>query len=290
MNHDVHQTRLSPLVEGYVRENVSFAVITGSGDNFFRADLALCTWLHHVPDSSLFFFSDKAGTSTRRGHWVEDKLPDGVTFTGEQVEAKGYTLSWIKAQFRFLFGLDYIIREDRKLATQKRWFLLIDDDTFVNLDGLVTRLLELDGQGSRGGGRYLADKGWGGAGHFFDRHASDTLLAKMRTKCIDPYMVRSFHASDNTLVKCAPQMNLKLSTEPYMSHCQACKVRENMLTGRHVTMHVKRDVAKPPLLAAWRIRLYYQVCRGCLMEAMFLRPMHAHRLCTSGTLQPTSFS
>ena len=256
-----HKTTLGRDTAEYLRERVSFAVITGSADGFFRADLALCTWLAHVPDSSLFFFTDRANTSDgRRGHWVSDSLPEGVTFTKQQVESKGYTLPWIKAQFRFLFGVKHIIEEDRARGTNKQWFLLVDDDTFVNLDGLVVKLKEYDVHGSGGAGRYLSDKGWGGAGHFFDRRASETLLKKMRSHCIDPYMVRSFHASDETLVKCAPQMGLKTSTEKTMSHCHANKLREAMLTGRHVSMHVKRDVAKPRYLAAWRTRLYYQVC------------------------------
>eukprot|EP01061_Rhynchopus_euleeides_P037881 TRINITY_DN65181_c0_g1_i2.p1 TRINITY_DN65181_c0_g1~~TRINITY_DN65181_c0_g1_i2.p1 ORF type:complete len:434 (+),score=154.26 TRINITY_DN65181_c0_g1_i2:138-1439(+) len=253
-------TTLSAQTLPYLRQYVSFAVITGSAENFFRADLALCTWLRHVPDSSLFLFADKAALSEgRRGHWVEDHLPDGVTFTKQQVEAKGYTLPWIKAQFRFLFGLDYIIREDRQAGSQKRWFLLVDDDTFVNLDGLVVKLKEFDSRRGARHGRYLSDKGWGGAGHFFDRQASETLLKGMRSACIDPYMVKSFHASDETLVRCAPAMGLKTDREATMSHCHANRIREGMLTGRHVTMHVKRDVAKPHYLAAWRMRLHYQV-------------------------------
>eukprot|EP01059_Diplonema_ambulator_P006118 TRINITY_DN15896_c0_g1_i2.p1 TRINITY_DN15896_c0_g1~~TRINITY_DN15896_c0_g1_i2.p1 ORF type:complete len:407 (+),score=57.35 TRINITY_DN15896_c0_g1_i2:82-1302(+) len=243
----------------YIRDFVSMAVTTGSGDGFFRADLGLCTWMYHVPASSLYFFTDKAYLAEgRRGNWVEDVLPEGVTFTKEQVEAKGYSLPWIKAQFRFLFGLKYIIKKDREEGTRKRWFLLLDDDTFVNLDGLVVKLKELDRQKS-GKGRYLGERGWGGAGHLFDRTASEVLLQKIDGSCIIPYMVKSFHASDVTLQKCAPQIGLKPTVEYTMSHCGASFLRNRMLTGRQVTMHVKRDMVKPDMLAAWRMRLYYQV-------------------------------
>ena len=246
---------------GYITKYVSFAVITGSSDKFFRADLGLCSWMYHAPESSLFFFSDKADTATdRRGTWVEDKIPEGVLFTKQQAETKGYHLGWVKAQFRFLFGIKHIIEVDRDLGTQKKWFLLIDDDTFINLDGLVVKLQEYDRRPPKSGkhGRYLGERGWGGAGHFFDKMASQTLLKKLHSVCIDKYMIKSFHASDVTLRKCAPLLKLETITEGTMSHCQANHIRERLLTGRHVTMHIKREMTKPDMLAAWRTRLIYQ--------------------------------
>eukprot|EP01064_Diplonema_japonicum_P017775 TRINITY_DN260_c9_g1_i1.p1 TRINITY_DN260_c9_g1~~TRINITY_DN260_c9_g1_i1.p1 ORF type:complete len:414 (+),score=69.91 TRINITY_DN260_c9_g1_i1:85-1326(+) len=259
-NSGNHASCVPNTTLSYVEKYVSMAVTTGSGDGFFRADLGLCTWMYHVPVTSLYFFTDNVGLAgDRRGQWVEDKLPEGVTFSKEQIEAKGYTLPWIKAQFRFLYGLQYIIKADREHNTNKRWFLLLDDDTFVNLDGLVAKLKELDRVRGPLKGRYLGERGWGGAGHLFDRAASETLLRKIDSACITPYMVKSFHASDVTLQKCTPGIGLKPIMEYTMSHCGASFLRNRMLTGRQVTMHVKRDMVKPNMLAAWRVRLYYQV-------------------------------
>ncbi|KAJ9444102.1 hypothetical protein DIPPA_11709 [Diplonema papillatum] len=244
----------------YIRRFVSFSITTGSADGFFRADLILCTWLYHVPGSSLFFFTDnvqKAGD--RFGNWVQDVIPQGVSFSKEQQAARGYNIDWARAQFRFLYGLKYIIQNDRDSNTGKRWFFLVDDDTFVNLDGLVAKLRELDSRGHTQHGRYFGDRGWGGAGHLFDRAASETLLRRLDRDCIGKYMVQSFHASDVTLQKCAPSIGLKVIKEDMMSHCQATYLREKLLTGRLVSLHTKRDMAKPDMLAAWRMRLHYQV-------------------------------
>eukprot|EP00755_Sulcionema_specki_P001410 Sspe_Gene.116857::Locus_106938_Transcript_1_1_Confidence_1.000_Length_1187::g.116857::m.116857 len=255
-----HPSCVSQSTLEYLKKYVLFAVITGSADRFFRADLGLCTWMYHVPESCLYFFTNNANTSEgRKGTWVEDTLPQGVRFSKEQLEAKGYSLKWIKAQYRFLFGLKHIIEVDRRDQLGKQWFLLIDDDTFVNLDGLVARLREYD-KSPTGSGRYLGEKGWGGAGHFFDRAASEVLLQSMHAKCVERYMVKSFHASDEALRKCAPSLGLTHIREGTMSHCQATSMRERLLTGRHVTMHVKRDMVRPTFLAAWRMRLLLSDC------------------------------
>eukprot|EP01065_Artemidia_motanka_P025857 TRINITY_DN30804_c0_g1_i1.p1 TRINITY_DN30804_c0_g1~~TRINITY_DN30804_c0_g1_i1.p1 ORF type:complete len:415 (+),score=105.35 TRINITY_DN30804_c0_g1_i1:97-1245(+) len=249
-------------VTEYLSQHVLVAVNTGGG--LLRMDLSLCTWLHHVPADSLYIFSDgRIGDGGgRKGVWVNASddvvVPSDLVFTAAQQRQRGYHISWRRAQFRFLYAIRYIIEEDRRRQLSKRWFVLVDDDTFVSVHALVAALRSYDGRNAPRG-RYVGDLGWGGAGHVFDRRAAASLLRGMKSKCIEPYMVRGSLASDEALSKCVPAMGIRMVKDPVLSHCHGAVLRERLLTGTHVSMHLKRDVSAPPLLAMWRYRLYYQV-------------------------------
>eukprot|EP00760_Papus_ankaliazontas_P035156 PhM_4_TR7640/c0_g1_i1/m.77351 len=238
----------------YLEDSVVFAVVTGSFEQFFRVDLGLCTWLAHVPESKLFIYTDNANASDgRRGNWVEGKIPRGVQFTKQQLQAKGYTIHWIRAQYRFIQGLDDLTRK----FPQSKWFVVVDDDTFINLDSMVTLMRRLDAK--RGGGPlYVGDHGWGGAGHFFNK-PSGAVLRRSLDECVDRLMVKSFAASDVMIKKCVPTLGIATEWEKLVSHCQANFLRERMIKGDHVSYHVKREMVEPRRLAQWRLRLYYDV-------------------------------
>jgi hypothetical protein len=332
----------------YVANHVLFALVTGSFEKFFRIDIALCTWLQHVPHSNFVVVTDNATravqglvedgpASQRLGvTWLEGRLPPGVKLSKKQMAAKGYTEGWIKAQFRFIQGLEALAAiarvpgHDRHgfdhstLASHNaphptsgpRWFVILDDDTFLSLPALVRMLREADsnlcrklgagtpgppttqpaGDDAGGGGSntdeppltdagssasvgdvtspvgatascsarklrptYFGERGWGGAGHVFNYAAVEAFLGRGYEPCVDRNMVEKFYASDVALRKCLPGAGVYQVTENRMSHCQATFLRERLVSGKHATSHVKRELDQQPrLLALWRMRLYYQ--------------------------------
>eukprot|EP01062_Namystynia_karyoxenos_P029550 TRINITY_DN22189_c1_g1_i3.p4 TRINITY_DN22189_c1_g1~~TRINITY_DN22189_c1_g1_i3.p4 ORF type:complete len:419 (+),score=115.56 TRINITY_DN22189_c1_g1_i3:3057-4313(+) len=254
---------LPPQAVQYIAENLIIAVNTGGG--LFRIDLALCSWLRHVPPEALFVFTDGihgGDGGGRKGRWINASddvvLPPGLVFSREQEQQRGYHLSWRKAQFRFLYALRRIIEEDRRRALARRWFMLVDDDTFISITALVAALRSYDANPAPRG-RYLGDTGWGGAGHVFDRRASAALLKQLDSRCIRPFMVRGSLASDEALAKCVPAMGVRMVKDARLSHCHGAALRDRMLMGTHISMHLKRDVSAPEPLTIWRVRLYYQV-------------------------------
>eukprot|EP00759_Apiculatamorpha_spiralis_P028547 PhF_6_TR31130/c0_g1_i1/m.45571 len=242
----------------WIKANVRIAVITGSFDGFFRVDLAQCTWLSHVPSDRYAVYTDKANTSDGRpGEWVEGVLPPGVKFSKEQLSAKGYNINWIKAQYRFLQALQDLVHS----TPTPEWTIVVDDDTFINLDTMV-KLLKRYSAKSSTSPLYVGDHGWGGAGHFFNK-AAGAVLRKSLGACIEKHMIKSFKASDVTLKKCVAELGINTEWERLVSHCQANFLRERMLEGTQVSYHLKRemDLTLDPRrgLAVWRLRLYYQV-------------------------------
>jgi hypothetical protein len=164
-----------------VARHVLFAFVTGSFEKFLRIDIALCSWLRHVPHANFVVVTDNATRATdgvegtpaafrRNVTWIEGVLPSAVKFSRRQVQSKGYTLGWIKAQFRFVQGLealasiaevpghdahdfdaDTVARNkaglERRPAASRldaRWLIVLDDDTFTSLPALVAMLRSYD--------------------------------------------------------------------------------------------------------------------------------------------------
>ena len=254
----------------YLRKHVRLGVVTGRR-GVFRVEVSQCTWLSHFPPETVSVFSDVVPAKPRTPHqWVALGLPPGVTerhcdlysqhitkgyHRTVKSNGQGYSVSWIKAQFRFLQGLqhlgDIMFAADGSGADVK-WALLIDDDTIVSPDRLVKRLKALDIAKPW----YLSRRGWGGAGHFYSREAMRRVHANA-SQCVDRWMVRQFRASDTTLLKCGHHLRLNVQMEESMSHCPASTLRQRLLDPRLASMHGKKDFYPPPLLAVWRTALYY---------------------------------
>lgn len=279
---------VSHATREYLEEHIRIAVVTGSFDDFFRMDLGLCTWMGHVPPTSLHVFTDRANTSSMKhvGTWHEARLPPHLTFSKKQMHAKGYTIDWIRAQYRFFQAFDTIGAEN---APSFHWAAVVDDDTFINLEALRGMLTAYDARelrllnislplaGVSPAARqrqlsllvtahkhrfrplYLNDHGWGGAGHFMNFAALKLFANGSEATCVDRYMVRRGYASDVTLRHCLPKLRILTIHEKRLSHCQAAFLKHRLASPLHVSAHVKRDVVMPRFLALWRMRLYYQV-------------------------------
>ena len=291
---------VTPDISSYLEHHVLFGIITGSFEQFFRMDVGYCTWMAHLPMSNVFVFTDRANLSAGRpGTWLEPLLPSTVKFSKAQLKAKGYTIHWIRAQYRFIQALQ--ILGSKALAgtpvKDVHWVVVVDDDTFVDVRAMARLLHSYDVRNARGllqqqngsgmplsgdvVGRsnvsdasqlriitdnrrslrmtYLGDKGWGGAGHFLN-FAAATHFAEKSDHCVEHYMVRRFLASDETLKRCLPKIgSIQIVNDRLLSHCQAQFLRKRLLRGDHVSCHAKRDFVLPRKFAIWRLRLYYQV-------------------------------
>eukprot|EP00758_Cryptobia_borreli_P003000 Tbor_TRINITY_DN3447_c0_g2::TRINITY_DN3447_c0_g2_i1::g.3694::m.3694 len=273
----------------YIRNHVLFTVITGSYDNFTRMDLLQCTWLQHVPSNNLYVITDNANKAevtdqngyTRHGIYVEGELPKGVTLN-ERDKVGGYSLDWSKAQYRFFQGLSIMseratgkkvtfgkentvtpehddngtARTEELNRGEIHWIVLVDDDTFINLNGLVAFFKRHD-EGNQP--IYSSDLGWGGAGHLFNVAAARRIVDRLFSSCVVPYMIGRSLVSDTTLKKCIPRMGIRHHRNKRLSHCQATFIRNKLKSKWFISAHIKRDIVMPLPLALLRIRLLYQV-------------------------------
>jgi hypothetical protein len=296
MQLDNRDVFVPKYVAEYIRSHVLISVITGSFERFFRVDLMLCSWLSHVPRENLFVLTDKSKWNDgRHGRWLEAKLPKDVVFSKKQMAAKGYTIHWIRAQYRFFQAFSVMndaIERNASVHGRIRWMIVLDDDTIADLTAMVHMLMEhdaaqlkrlgslpetispyrlqdpgawkavdglVDGASRAFAPLYLGDEGWGGAGHFMNLAAALVFHKRGAEECVAKFMVKKFYASDVTLKRCVPAMGIRVVNDKRLSHCQAVYLRKKLLSGTHVTTHVKRDVVPPRALAMWRVRLYYQV-------------------------------
>jgi hypothetical protein len=143
-NSDVH---VPPSVQQYLSQHVLFGVITGSFEHFFRVDVGYCTWMAHLPISNVFIFTDRANTSGNRpGTWLDPQLPAKVRFSPAQLRAKGYTIHWIRAQYRFIQAMQMLGSMARKgePVRHAHWVVVVDDDTFVDVRALARLLHNYD--------------------------------------------------------------------------------------------------------------------------------------------------
>lgn len=268
---------VDPTSIEWFREHVLLAIVSGA-EGAFRVEVSSCSWLAHFPIENVFVFSDLVpidGQTNRTAHtWVKGVLPVGVTEKdGDLVSVhvpngyvqevrkrgQGYSASWIVAQFRFTQAVEHLYqvalsREktlNRKLPYD--WFLVIDDDTILQLPNLVKRLQQVKVHEPF----YLSRKGWGGAGHAYTRRAMEQLIAVLPV-CVDKYFIRSFRASDDMLLRCAYKAKLHCQKEASMSHCPASHVGvEYLLSPSQVSVHGKKDFYPPVQLTTWRVSLYY---------------------------------
>lgn len=277
----VQRVDISNATHEYIRKHVAFGIVTGSFEKFFRLDTALCSWVSLLPPKNVVIISDNVSLATNvvdtpanhrlQYKWVEGTVPRNVKFSKKHLAGKGYTIGWFRAQFRFIRGLEALARLGRVVGYENltftdvwsehlpelKWFIVLDDDTFVHLSALVDMLSQFDK--SPEVPTYIGEGGWGGAGHFLNLRALQRFLGPGYEPCVHQNMVSKLYASDVALKKCLPGLGVRMVNDDRLSHCQATFLRERMLTGRHVSSHVKREFDRHPrFLALWRIRLYYQ--------------------------------
>lgn len=135
-----------PFTIDYLRRHVLIAVVTGEHDGYYRVNANLCTWLGHVPADILYFITDNMSTAAALpGTWAEGKPPsdfDTRVFQS-RIRTHNYPPGWINAQFRFFDGFRMVLNASLE-RDEIRWVAVIDDDTFLNLNELVSMLHERD--------------------------------------------------------------------------------------------------------------------------------------------------
>ena len=174
---------VSPETLDYLSRHVLFAVVTGAFGNFTRLDLAYCTWLQHVPEANLYLVSDvvpqadgtdavgdaeasywdasqeegsdsqssslSPTTSTayrRRGQWLRGAVPSGHRFSKQQRGATtGYTIAWHMAQYRFMLGLDAMVRRGLRSSADNGEGSGGETVEEEGIDGLTWRYAGRDG-------------------------------------------------------------------------------------------------------------------------------------------------
>ncbi|ORC86351.1 uncharacterized protein TM35_000292330 [Trypanosoma theileri] len=140
---------LHPSVLAYIQQYVMIGVVTGSHDNFFRVDLALCTWLGHIAAKNLFIFTDTANTSDgRHGTWIEtDNTTASKQLHKRMLHRTGYSVGWMRAQYRFFHAFSHfanLINSTDAYYRHVRWLIVVDDDSFIDLHALVRFLHRRD--------------------------------------------------------------------------------------------------------------------------------------------------
>jgi hypothetical protein len=106
----------------------------------------------HLPPANLFVFTDGANLSHGRpGTWLEPALPAKVRFSRAQLKAKGYTIHWIKAQYRFIQALQLLgsMAQTGVPVRAVHWVVVLDDDTFVDVRAMARLLHNYDMRGLR---------------------------------------------------------------------------------------------------------------------------------------------
>jgi hypothetical protein len=111
----------------YVVEDFCWLMVTGAKTTA-RARAQRDTWMRHVPPERIWIFAD------------EDFPEVGAQTLPELKGAGGQH----DAQHRQARGLVYLYREHPELLEDCKWFMMTDDDVFVNLPALFRMLHGLD--------------------------------------------------------------------------------------------------------------------------------------------------
>lgn len=137
---------IRPVAKDYLQRHVLLAVITGDFDRYYRLDAAECTWLAHFPSEQLVVVTNRLSSRDgRRGEWVEGTEPANLNYSLFDWKRKmfGYPVGWIPAQFRFYDGFRRVLSRAAE-ETNVKWVIVLDDDTFLNLNNIVAMLHEYD--------------------------------------------------------------------------------------------------------------------------------------------------
>ncbi|KAJ3121021.1 hypothetical protein HK098_004061 [Nowakowskiella sp. JEL0407] len=163
-----------------------YFVIMGSSKNKDRIKLLRKTWLGWVKESNFVIFADE-----------EDSESKMITIP----ELKGKP-TYDDAQHRQLKGIKYIYAHNSSLIESKKWIILVDDDTWLNIPALIRYLIKFDYKLPMGiGWVHLLRKTTaiysGGAAMIFSKPAMDLIAPNLYTD-VCPFAT----ANDVTLSQC----------------------------------------------------------------------------------------
>jgi hypothetical protein len=122
---------------GVHESQIYIGMVTGRGVMKARAKPAHDAWMRHFRPQNNFIFTTEASqdTSQEDHEWFPDAKIVEVPDSGDDY--------W-SAQYRFVYGMKYLLEIAQKRQDDKvRWFYITDDDTFVvprNLYRLIARL------------------------------------------------------------------------------------------------------------------------------------------------------
>jgi hypothetical protein len=161
-------------VEEVTLNDIVFIVITGV-KRLHHAHIAARTWVRHIPPSNLFFYSDHNCSN----------LPN-CRNVGAAEERR-----WIKTKVVSAFTEIY------QQYSHKKWFMKLDDDTFLVTDHLLKLLSHYNSSHLHYVGRYYDNWGdqycEGGAGYLFSHGLMKEMMTSgkyrdcMMTMCFYPY-------------------------------------------------------------------------------------------------------
>ena len=161
---------------GRAADNVTF-VVMASSVNMHRHVAQRESWMRHAP--RVFAFSDAATEHTMT-------LP----------ELEGRT-TWLDAQHRQLRGMQWLLHEP-----QTRWYVLVDDDTWVHVPMLLTYLSLLPHNASLiSGYRHESGVFNGGAGIVLTQEAFRRIASALYTEECPVEQT-----NDNTVCHCAERL------------------------------------------------------------------------------------
>lgn len=135
---------LHPLARDYLEKHVVLVVVTSRTTQDSRLRAAWCTWLSHLPESSLLVVSDDVGAN--KGLFPGTWWPGGLlpTLTPVQiVQREGLHTaapSWVAGQVRYLDAISIGMRTAQSGLREVRWVGVVSDETFINLNELVATL------------------------------------------------------------------------------------------------------------------------------------------------------
>lgn len=144
---------LLPFAREYIEKYVLLTVVVSESRLATHYDRARCTWLSHVPQSSLLVFTDNVTAGKDEpGTWSEGRKLSEVN--AEMVKSvmniTNQTKSWVGEQLLFYSALEATVakgKDDNALQSEWRWVVVVSDGTFVNLNEMVVMLHTYDLKG-----------------------------------------------------------------------------------------------------------------------------------------------
>ena len=225
-------TGLAPLLPSALNPKDVLFIVMGSAKKIERARLLIQTWLRWTKGNFFIF------TETTNASVPMVSLP----------ELENKTMK-ADAQHRQLRGAQWLMKNRSDLVKTVKWFMFVDDDTWVNVPALMSYLQLFDHRASQSFG-YIWDNtgvlGWsfhsGGAGVVFSQAAFVSMVPAICSKeC--PFD----HANDVTWMRCQKRMGVtkihsdRFSPDAVPLHGEFKRLLPGWYVGR-ITFHYINDL------------------------------------------------